>query len=362
MATQAPIKRYRGPTPVLRTSPPPSPATPADAARRRHETDSAAVTAGKTIKPPSGGHPFDPLDPRAAVPRRKLTEEEAWRCGIAFQMFERKRTQDREMHDEFTSLPQRKEVLKSTELFTVARDHANWKTNRHEDVLPFDRNRVRLQASTNDYVNASHIESQGKDQRKFISTQGPQPNMFEDFWQVVYENRCPVIVMVTKVADGQCHEYLPLNDEKQGDYGKFNVKITETNQDGQLELRSLKIQPNESDEVHSVLHIRYSTWPDQDVPASGSTTVVRKIINRLYHIPKEYPIVVHCSAGIGRTGTTITILNTIERILLGEWSALELVETVRKFRHQRVGMVEREPQYKFCYDAIAAELKELMSI
>ncbi|GJN07313.1 hypothetical protein PR202_ga25133 [Eleusine coracana subsp. coracana] len=233
-----------------------------------------STTAAATPPSPAAAPPlifFDPLDPCADAPRRELTEEEAWRCGVALQVFQKKLTKPREIHNEFNSLP--------------------------------------------------------------------------------------------------CHEYLPLNEKGQGQYGKFNVKITKTRHGGEVELRGLKIQRNEmiytlfmvqSHKVHSVLHIRYSTWPDHDVPNNSSD--VRKIIKRLYHIPKEHPIVVHCSAGIGRTGSAITVLNTIDRILLGEWSALELVETVRKFRNQRVGMVEREPQYTFCYAAIVDELKELLSI
>ncbi|KAJ1274791.1 hypothetical protein BS78_05G087800 [Paspalum vaginatum] len=138
----------------------------------------------------------------------------------------------------------------------------------------------------------------------------------------------------------------PLDKElEQGEYGEFSVSIMKSRRDGQIELRSVNIQRTGSDRVHSLLHIRYTDWPDHGVP--GDSTAVRQIINRLYHIPKEHPIVAHCSAGIGRAGSTITILNTIERILRGDWSALELVETVRKFRDQRVGMVDRELQYEF---------------
>ncbi|GJN28613.1 hypothetical protein PR202_gb16818 [Eleusine coracana subsp. coracana] len=108
-----------------------------------------------------------------------------------------------------------------------------------------DKNRVRLQASANDYINASHVKSQGNDKREYICTQGPQPNMFEDFWQMVYENSCPAIVMVTPVEAAKCHEYLPLNDKGQGQNGKFNVKITKTRHDGEVELRGLKIQRKE---------------------------------------------------------------------------------------------------------------------
>lgn len=323
---------------------------------------SAVVSAAQ--RPEAPVDRFDPPDPTADPPL-VLTEEQVWRCRIALQVFERKLTQPDVILQEFKSLPVRKDVLQNKELFTVARGHANYeKRNRHADVLPFDETRVRLRSSiikhtsSNDYVSASLVKTDGKDQTRFICAQAPLPKTFEDFWQMVYENCCPVIVMVARVAVGQCDEYLPLN-KGQGDYGQFNVKIKKTRQVGHLVLRGLEVQQNKSDGVHSVLHIQYSGWPDLGVPDDSSP--VRQIINILYHVPREHPMVVHCSAGIGRTGTCITVLNTVEKILRGEWAALELVETVRKFRHQRVGMVENEGQYTFCYSAVADELQELIA-
>ncbi|KAL6658302.1 hypothetical protein ACP70R_003888 [Stipagrostis hirtigluma subsp. patula] len=333
---------------------------------------SVAFFAGAVAPPlPPAKVKFDPLDLDADPPRRTLTEDEQWRCQIALQVFQKKLNQPgaTAMSDEFKSLPlaARRDMLVHKKLFTVALDDSNYEErNRHVDVLPFDENRVRLkkspgnQTSNNDYINASLIKTDGKFPRKFIATQGPEPHTFEHFWQLVYENCCPVIVMVTPFAPGKCDEYLPV-EKGQEDYGSFNVKITKTRQDGQLVLRSVKIQQSESSRVHSVLHIEYPDWPDHDVPDGNDTSTVRRIIKRLQRIPREPPIVVHCSAGIGRTGTCITILDTVERILRGEWAALELDETVRKFRYQRVGMVERESQYKFCHYAIVDELKDLIS-
>ncbi|CAO2141081.1 unnamed protein product [Urochloa humidicola] len=320
-------------------------------------------SAAPPLPPP--GFEFDPLDPDAEPPPRTLTRDQVRRCKKAVKLLEKKLRQPDAISQEYQSLPVRKDVLLNTELFSVARDAANYEDrNRHTDVLPFNENRVPLQSSTinqtssNDYINASLIKTDGKDQTKFICTQAPLPKTFEDFWQMVYENCCSVIVMVAPVAVGKCDEYLPLN-KGQGNYGKFNVKIMKTKQAGHLVLRGLEVQHCKSDRVHSVLHIQYPEWPDHGVPDDSSP--FRQIINRLYHIPREHPMVVHCSAGIGRTGTCITVLNTVERILRGDWAALELVDTVRKFRNQRVGMVSREGQYMFCYTAVVEELKELIS-
>uniref|UniRef100_A0A0A9CPN2 Protein kinase domain-containing protein n=1 Tax=Arundo donax TaxID=35708 RepID=A0A0A9CPN2_ARUDO len=240
-----------------------------------------------------------------------------------------------------------------TRKITVGSDDVN----RHVNIV---RPSIRLQISTINHINASLIKNDGKDQTKFISTRGPQLNTFEGFWQMVYENHCPVIVMVTPFFVGKCDEYLPLV-KGQGVYGNINVQIKNTVQDDQLVLRGLWLRRVDAQSLgcHFVLHIQYSDWPDHGVPNYNAT--VRQIMKRLYHIPREHPIVVHGSTGIGRTGTFITILNTIERILDGEWAALYLDETVRKFRNQRAGMVEREEQYMFCYSTIADELNELVS-
>jgi len=146
----------------------------------------------------------------------------------------------------------------------------------------------------------------------------------------------------------------------QGAYGKYDVQIVKTRTDNhQLWLRKVQVLNMESGKVHSVLHIEYPDWPDHGVPTN--TDAVRQIWKRLHHIPTEHPIVVHCSAGIGRTGTYITIHTTIERILIGDKRSYDIVETVKNFRSQRPGMVQTEQQYKFCYQVIVDELKDLLN-
>ncbi|KAF8711156.1 hypothetical protein HU200_029165 [Digitaria exilis] len=286
------------------------------------------------LRPPA----FDPLDPDADPPPRALTRDQVRRCKKALKVLDKKLKPDAILQ-EYRSLPHSLVIGMPTRTSV-------WIYENRFNLCVFcffsvNENRVRLQSSlinqtsTNDYINTD-----GKDQTKFICTQAPLPKTFEDFWQMVYENRCPVIVMVASVAVGkQCDEYLPLN-KGQGDYGTFIVRIMKTKQTSHLVLRGLEVRHCKSDRVHSVLHIHYPEWPDHGVPDDSSP--FRQIISRMYHVPREHQLIVHCSAGIGRTGTCITILNTVERILRGEFAALELVDTIRKFRNQRVGMISRE--------------------
>ncbi|KAJ1274790.1 hypothetical protein BS78_05G087700, partial [Paspalum vaginatum] len=351
----------------------PSPPTIRASKRRRRGTDATGNSqprggGGSAPAPRSSPRPrtlraalaeeFDPLDPDYDPPPRRLTSDQVERCNKALKALDKKLKKPAALTKEFRGLPDIREVLQSAEDFTAARSADNRARNRYTDILPFDKTRVQLKSSSgNGYINASHIDTGSSRLTKFISTQGPLANTIEDFWQMVYENHCPVIVMVTKFDGQKCYEYLPLR-EGQGVFGKFNVTIMKERRDGPLVFRGVKVQRDESDVVHSLLHIQYSEWPDHWIPSNS--TAVRRILKRLYPIPKEHPVVAHCSAGIGRTGAYITIHNAIEQILLGEKGAVDLAETVKRFRSQRPGMVQTEDQYKFCHQAIADELRDLV--
>ncbi|XP_058091247.1 protein-tyrosine-phosphatase PTP1 isoform X3 [Magnolia sinica] len=253
----------------------------------------------------------------------------------------------------------------------VALENTNLYKNRFTDVLPFDNTRIVLdstkdgQSSGSGYINASLIKSAAGSLSQYIATQGPLPCTIEDFWKMVIQYQCPAIVMLTRLVDNykvvKCDDYFQAEDGPR-EFGKIfltckGMKTTDTS----LVLRKLEVKYKESEEPPmSVFHIQYPEWPDHGVPED--TLAVRDILKRIYHLPPDLgPIVVHCSAGIGRTGAFCTIHHTIQRILTGDMSALDLVNTVTDFRSQRIGMVQTMDQFFFCYTAVVDELEELIS-
>ncbi|KAL8511457.1 hypothetical protein ACS0TY_018021 [Phlomoides rotata] len=138
----------------------------------------------------------------------------------------------------------------------------------------------------------------------------------------------------------KCVDYFQAEDGPR-DFGNICIatKSIQTD-DTSLIWRCLEVKRKESEELPLfVLHVQYPEWPDHGVPKD--TLAVREIFKRIYNIePSLRPIVVHCSAGIGRTGTYCAIHNAIQRILIGDMSALDLLKTVSTFRSQRIGMVQ----------------------
>ncbi|PKA51726.1 Protein-tyrosine-phosphatase PTP1 [Apostasia shenzhenica] len=250
----------------------------------------------------------------------------------------------------------------------------NLEKNRYMDVLPFESTRVVLNSTKEknsyrrDYINASFISvGPSESVSRFIATQGPLPETFEDFWEMAVQYRCPAIVMLTAVDNAKrqimrkCADYFQVENGTR-EFGNISLSTKWMQiSNSSLVLRCLEVKKKESqDFALSVLHINYPMWPDHGVPQD--TRAVREVLKRTYHIPPDLgPIVVHCSAGIGRTGTYCAIHNTIQRIIIGDMSSLDIAKTVTEFRSQRMGMVQTVEQFYFCYLAVVDELEELVS-
>ncbi|KAI3896181.1 hypothetical protein MKW92_013410 [Papaver armeniacum] len=308
-------------------------------------------------------------------PKLVLSENQLLYCSDAIKSFKEKTRSPDKIEQEF-DIPKEFDHLELQDVATQNCREALRDVNRHKNrymsIIPFDTSRVVLKSSNitrssgSDYINASFAEVDSSEfVSRCIATQGPLPETYEDFWEMVIQYHCPMIVMLTRlVEDGKiikCGDYFN-SENGPREFGNIQVTTKWTRKtDTSLVLSHLKLKYKQSEEpTHSVLHIQYLEWPDMGVP--DGTLEIREIVKRIYHIPPGLgPIVVHCSAGVGRTGAFCTILNTMQRILDGNMTALNLSDTVSTFRSQRVGMVQTKEQYSFCYNALIDELEDLTS-
>ncbi|KAL9245506.1 hypothetical protein vseg_019150 [Gypsophila vaccaria] len=320
--------------------------------------------------PPTSSNKNPNFDFPEISPKITLSFDQFQHCSRALDSLKHKLLNPSLLLHEFDSL-QRKRITASsmTRLCSVAFDSVNLSKNRYTDVVPFDSTRVILNSckdyrpSARGYINASFVKTPAENAPEFIATQGPLPHTFEDFWEMVFQCRSPAIVMLTRLVDHfrivKCDDYFQAEDGPR-EFGNISIvtKSIRTTKSS-LVLRLLEVTKAESEEPPlSVLHIQYPEWPDHGVPTD--TLAVREILERTFQLPSG-PIVVHCSAGIGRTGTYCTIHDAIHRILAGDMSALDLSNTVEVFRSQRLGMVQTMDQYEFCYKVVVDVLEELIA-
>ncbi|KAH6763690.1 protein tyrosine phosphatase 1 [Perilla frutescens var. frutescens] len=301
-------------------------------------------------------------------PLARLSEDQLRHCSDAVKFFEEKLKET--IVNEFQIIEEKK-LTDSEREKKCSIAAMNSSKNRYYRVVPYDDNMVILNSHKNytpsptTYINASFVTN-SESVTRFIATQGPLPNTSEDFWEMIFQYQCPVIIMLTNLVDDgnivKCGDYF---QEKDGprEFGNISivtkwVQTTETS----LIFRCIEVKNKKSEEPpFSVLHIQYPEWPDEGVP--GDNAAIREIFEKVSSLPSDLgPIVVHCSAGIGRTGTYCVVHNTIQRVLGGDTSALDLVETVTAFRSQRIGMVQTLVQYVFCYEVIVDELNKLIRL
>uniref|UniRef100_A0A8C8JTM4 protein-tyrosine-phosphatase n=1 Tax=Oncorhynchus tshawytscha TaxID=74940 RepID=A0A8C8JTM4_ONCTS len=239
----------------------------------------------------------------------------------------------------------------------------NKSKNRYKNILPFDTTRVEIREADadvpgSDYINANYIRFICCRQCKptlsvFIATQGCLQNTVVDFWKMVYQENTHVIVMTTKEMErgrNKCVRYWPdLNATKE--FGKVCVKNVEERPAQDYILRELEV----TEPMRYIWHYQYLSWPDHGVPNEpGGVLSFLEQVNRTQSTIRDTgPIVVHCSAGIGRTGTIIVIDILIDIInRQGLDCDIDIPKTIQRVRQQRSGMVQTEAQYKFIYMAV----------
>ncbi|KAM5248405.1 receptor-type tyrosine-protein phosphatase eta [Ctenodactylus gundi] len=222
--------------------------------------------------------------------------------------------------------------------------------NRYNNVLPYDMSRVQLSIqahSTDDYVNANYMPGYHS-KRDFIATQGPLPNTLKDFWRMVWEKNVYAIVMLTKCVEQgrtKCEEYWPSKQAQ--DYGHITVALTSEVVLPEWTVRDFTVKNAQTSESHPLKQFHFTSWPDHGVPDTTDLLINFRYLVRDYmkQVPPESPILVHCSAGVGRTGTFIAIDRLIYQI--ENENMVDVYGIVYDLRMHRPLMVQTEDQYVF---------------
>ncbi|XP_063687580.1 uncharacterized protein LOC134820865 isoform X3 [Bolinopsis microptera] len=246
-----------------------------------------------------------------------------------------------------------KDVPISMYPITVAKQPMYKAKNRFIDILPYDGTRVTLQQigedPTSHYINASYIDTL-EEPRKFIAAQGPKPETLADFWRMMWEQNSHVIIMVTNLVEKgrkKCEEYW--SDTKPQSYGNTTVECLGIVSFPDYKVRKLSVTQG-SGKSRIVTHYHYEGWPDHGVPDTPTSMIA--FAKRAFsdNLQGQGPICVHCSAGVGRTGTIISLHLQMENVKNN--NKINIYDTVVQLRKCRKIMVQTESQYVFVYQAV----------
>uniref|UniRef100_A0A672KJS6 Receptor-type tyrosine-protein phosphatase-like N n=1 Tax=Sinocyclocheilus grahami TaxID=75366 RepID=A0A672KJS6_SINGR len=248
---------------------------------------------------------------------------------------------------------------------SIAQSESNMEKNRYPDFVPYDHSRVKIKAEVNpskeDYINASTIIDHDPRLPAYIATQGPLPHTIADFWQMVWENGCTVIVMMTAlVEDGekQCERYWP--DEGSSLYNIYEVNlVSEHIWCKDFLVRSFYLKNVQTQETRTLTQFHLLSWPAQGIPSSTRPLLdFRRKVNKCYR-GRSCPIIVHCSDGTGRTGTYILIDMVLNRMAKGV-KEIDIAATLEHIRDQRPSMVRTKDQFEFALTAVAEEVNAIL--
>ncbi|XP_006887752.1 PREDICTED: receptor-type tyrosine-protein phosphatase N2-like [Elephantulus edwardii] len=247
----------------------------------------------------------------------------------------------------------------------VAQREENMQKNRSLAVLTYDHSRILLKPenshSNSDYINASPIMDHDPRNPAYIATQGPLPATVADFWQMVWESGCVVIVMLTPLTENgvkQCYHYWP--DEGSNLYHIYEVNlVSEHIWCEDFLVRSFYLKNLQTNETRTVTQFHFLSWYDQGVPSSTRSLLdFRRKVNKCYR-GRSCPIIVHCSDGAGRSGTYVLIDMVLNKMAKGA-KEIDIAATLEHLRDQRPGMVQTKEQFEFALTAVAEEVNAIL--
>ncbi|KAF5901151.1 receptor-type tyrosine-protein phosphatase H-like, partial [Clarias magur] len=237
----------------------------------------------------------------------------------------------------------------------------NKSKNRFTNVLAYDSSRVKLASQTGsdtDYINANYIDGYGKE-KQYIAAQGPLPSTVNDFWRMVWEQKSSAIVMLTNCNEGgriKCEQYWP-TDDTPWLYGNLRVSVQSEQKQSCWTRREFVVRNESAAEELGVTQFHFTAWPDHGVPTGTEDLIQfhRIVRQHIETFPFNGPTVVHCSAGVGRTGTLIALDLLLQQ--MKEEKEVNVADCVHRMRLSRALMVQTPSQYVFLHQCIMDSLK-----
>ncbi|XP_070562395.1 receptor-type tyrosine-protein phosphatase alpha-like [Ptychodera flava] len=232
----------------------------------------------------------------------------------------------------------------------------NRQKNRFKNIVAYDHSRVILEPldddPNSDYINASFINGYKK-KKSYIATQGPKTTTVNDLWRMIWQERSTSILMATNLKENnkeKCAKYWPDMGEGEIYYGKISVKNMNEELFADSVIRTFFVKKEGEARSREVKHFHFTVWPDMGVPQYPSSVLSFLQRFKYYTLPNAGPIIVHCSAGVGRTGTFITIDSMLE--MAEAEGQVDIFNFVKKARHDRMHFVQVPEQYEFIYTAV----------
>ncbi|XP_050962346.1 protein tyrosine phosphatase receptor type Db isoform X3 [Labeo rohita] len=319
--------------------------------RKRAELEGRKCSFPSSSKAMSSQHPSDPVELRRInFPTAGMTSHPPVSVSELPAHIERMKANDN------LRFSQEYESIDPGQQFSW--EHSNLEINkpknRYANVIAYDHTRVALSNNDGvpggDYINANFIDGYRR-QGAYIATQGPMPDTFSDFWRMVWEQHSANIIMITKLEEksrNKCDQYWPSRGTET--YGLMQVNLLDTVELATYCVRTFALFKSGSGEKREVRQFQFTGWPDQGVPEHPTPFLAFLRRVKACNPPDAGPIVVHCSAGVGRTGCFIVIDAMLERVK--QEKTIDVYGHVTLMRSQRNYMVQTEEQYVFIYDAL----------
>ena len=245
------------------------------------------------------------------------------------------------------------DIIDYNSLYEKYLNQGNETLDRYSDIKSYNHNIINIKGG-HKYINASPINIITK--KYFISTQGPKNETIEDFWTMIEEYECNIIIMLCNIVEGGREKCAKYWDEK-NKMNNYSIHLNKEETRNKYIIRELKLINKKSGKEKNLIQIHFTGWPDHGIPDTSDDKIF-EVFEEMIKLVDQYkgngPIVVHCSAGVGRTGTFISMYYLDKEIKTQIKEKKEIIQfnifnLVRKLKEMRICLVQSNSQYNFIY-------------